>query len=73
MATTASSAYYKLDEDGLPLKNLKSESTENLHNSNSNAGIVLTTRITVNTQDTRSVSDNGSHDMHMNSKPGWAR
>ncbi|RYP79655.1 hypothetical protein DL770_006575 [Monosporascus sp. CRB-9-2] len=73
MATTASSAYYKLDEDGLPLKNLKSESTENLHNNNSNAGIVLTTRITVNTQDTRSVSDTGSHDMHMNSKPGWAR
>lgn len=72
--TTTSNAYYKLDEDGVPLQNMKgSESTENLNAKQSNAGIVLTTRIEVNTQDNNSVSDGGSHDnVHMN-KAAWAR
>lgn len=71
-ATTTSKAYYKLDEDGVPLRDMKSDSTEVLHtNDKPNNGIVLTTRITVNTQETHSVSD--SDDMHMGAKAAWAR
>jgi hypothetical protein len=61
LSSTGAKSYYKLDEDGVPLKNLKgSESTEYLRE-NTNAasnghGITRTTQIKI-TQDNRSVSD----------------
>lgn len=59
--TNTTNAYYKLDEDGIPMGDVKSESTEHL-NDKHNAGITRTTRITI-TQDNRSVSETGSNDM----------
>lgn len=73
VATTTSNAYYKLDEDGIPMDNIKTESTENLNDPKPSTGIIRTTRITVNMQDNSSVSDQTSNDVHMNSKAAWGR
>lgn len=67
--TNTTNAYYKLDEDGIPMGDVKSESTEHLNNDKLNTGITRTTRITI-TQDNRSVSETGSNDMPM---PGPGR
>lgn len=49
-----SNTYYKLDEDGVPMENIKAtESTERLNDGKLGSNIVRTTRITV-TQDSRS-------------------
>ncbi|KAJ0121783.1 hypothetical protein J7T55_008950 [Diaporthe amygdali] len=50
--TATSKAYYKLDEDGIPMDPVESESTEQLHNAKLSAGITRTTRIIVS-QDSR--------------------
>ncbi|RFU73359.1 integral membrane pth11 [Trichoderma arundinaceum] len=56
-SVSANKDYYKLEEEGLHMKNL-SESTERLH-ADAGATITRTTRVTV-TNDSRSFSDNGS-------------
>lgn len=54
--TQTSKSYYKLDEDGIPLDPVESESTEQLHKAKfSGAGITRTTKITV-IQDSRSMN-----------------
>lgn len=53
--TATSKAYYKLDEDGIPMDPVESESTEQLHNAKLSAGITRTTRIIVS-QDNRSMT-----------------
>ncbi|KAL2016751.1 hypothetical protein VTK56DRAFT_3099 [Thermocarpiscus australiensis] len=83
-SSSAQDSYYKLEEDGLAMKDLKSsESTEHLRDDQHGAkltttaraaAITRTTQITV-TEDSRSTSDGGSnHDMHMyhNQKMPWA-
>ena len=55
-ATVTSKSYYKLDEDGIPLEPVESESTEQLHKAKPGGlGITRTTQITVS-QDSRSVT-----------------
>ena len=60
---TASSSYHKLDEDGVPLfdiKGSKTESTERLHRGTPADSITCTTRITV-TQDDRPSRGRGGY------------
>lgn len=61
--------YYKLDEDGLPLRDM-TQSTEQLHSAarQQKNGITRITHVTVS-QDAR--SDSGSYDM--GNKEAWAR
>ncbi|UPK96014.1 hypothetical protein LCI18_006949 [Fusarium solani-melongenae] len=64
MSTTVSSAYYKLDEDGVPMKDMNrdgSESTEHLHDGpqSDSLGITRTTHISVS-ETTRGVHDDGA-------------
>lgn len=74
MASTTSNSYYKLDEDGVPLENMKgTESTEHLRDNAPDDAIVRTTRITV-TNDTHSSSEHeGRNLQHIIPKHGWAR
>lgn len=54
--TATSKSYYKLDEDGIPMEPVNSESTEQLHKAKlAGVGITRTTQITVS-QDSRSVT-----------------
>jgi len=70
---TTNDAYYELDEEGVPMKDIKrSESTEHLQNAAPTDGIVRTTRIAV-TQNSPSVSDGGSNNMYTDPRGGWAR
>lgn len=53
---TTSKSYYKLDEDGIPMEPVETESTEHLHKAKiGGAGITRTTQITVS-QDSRSMT-----------------
>ncbi|KAK4234006.1 hypothetical protein C8A03DRAFT_38238 [Achaetomium macrosporum] len=74
-SSSGQDSYYKLEEDGMAMKDLKSsESTEHLRDDQQGtklavsagaAAITRTTHITV-TEDSRSTSDGGSNpDMHM--------
>ncbi|KAK7427749.1 hypothetical protein QQZ08_005687 [Neonectria magnoliae] len=68
-------SYYKLDEEGVPMKTLQGcESTEHLRDrpAEDAAGITRTTRIMV-TQASRSTSDDGTNAMYMGPKNVWAR
>lgn len=71
-ATTSNSAkdYYKLDEDGVPLRNISQSSTEQLHDAprHPKNGITRITHVTIS-QDRR--SDNDSYDT--GKKEAWAR
>lgn len=69
---STTNAYYKLDEDGIPMGAIKSESTEQLHNDKLHTGITRTTQITI-TQDDRSMSDTGSNisPLPVTSRSGW--
>ncbi|KAK7714070.1 hypothetical protein SLS64_004167 [Diaporthe eres] len=54
--TATSKSYYKLDEDGIPMEPVESESTEQLHKAKlSGAAITRTTQITIS-QDSRSMT-----------------
>lgn len=54
-ATQTSKSYYKLDEDGIPLDPVESESTEHLHKAKIDGSVITrTTQITV-MQDSRSM------------------
>ena len=69
LTSNTSKDYYKLDEDGTPLRNLSSESTEQLHAGGKvDNGIMRTTRVTV-TEDARSNAE--SHNMC--GKEAWSR
>jgi hypothetical protein len=73
-SSSVQDSYYKLEEDGLAMKDLKSESTEHLREDQQPgklavptgaAAITRTTHIVV-TEDSRSTSDGGSNpDMYM--------
>lgn len=74
--TATSKAYYKLDEDGIPMEPVESESTEQLHNAKLGAGITRTTRITVQQDDRSMTSDvEAGNGVHVPVKPSdeWPR
>ena len=75
--TQTSKSYYKLDEDGIPLDPVESESTEQLHKAKlGGAGITRTTQITV-IQDSRSMNSDieAGHGAHVPPEPNdeWPR
>lgn len=75
--TQTSKSYYKLDEDGIPLDPVESESTEQLHKAKlGGAGITRTTQITV-IQDSRSMKSDieTGHGAHVPPEPNdeWPR
>lgn len=69
--TATSKSYYKLDEDGIPMDPVESESTEQLHKAQlGGAGITRTTQITV-IQDSRSMHSDveAGHGAHVPAEP----
>lgn len=58
-SVSANKDYYQLEEEGMNMKNL-SESTEHLHTGSHGPAITRTTRVTVTTNDNRSISDTDS-------------
>jgi hypothetical protein len=76
-ATQTSKSYYKLDEDGIPMDPVGSESTEQLHKAKlGGAGITRTTKIIVS-QDSRSMNSDieSGPGAHMPPEPNdeWPR
>lgn len=76
--TATSKSYYKLDEDGIPMEPVESESTEHLHKAKlGGAAITRTTQITIS-QDSRSMTSDieaGRGAAHMPPEPNdeWPR
>lgn len=72
-----SKSYYKLDEDGIPMEPVESESTEHLHKAKlGGAAITRTTQITIS-QDSRSMTSDleAGHAAYMPPEPNdeWPR